>query len=184
MFLSNHAAAGALLAANTTNPVSAFALGFFSHYLLDMIPHGDEKVATWIKGKHANRRAATVLAIDLTVMAVFFLSLSWKIDFPHPYVVALGVFGAILPDFLYGFYDFLRKYLSHVKKEYYKARGGWLIKLAKRHLWDNYLLERHFFIHRKIHSALGYNMSFIKGMVFQFALLGFFYWSVLRLLKT
>ena len=46
MFLSNHAAVGALLAVHTDNPASAFVLGYFSHYLLDMIPHGDEKVGT------------------------------------------------------------------------------------------------------------------------------------------
>lgn len=171
------------MAIHTTNPVSAFVLGYFSHYILDMIPHGDEKVGTWIKEKNDTRRAAGVLAIDLSIATVFFLSLSWKIDFPHPYIVALGAFGAMLPDFFYGFYDFLRKYLSPEKKEFYKENGGWLIRFAKRALWDNFLLERHFYIHRKIHFALGYNISFPKGMIFQVALLGFLFFSILHYFK-
>jgi len=184
MFLSNHAAVGALLAVHTDNPASAFVLGYFSHYLLDMIPHGDEKVSTWMKEKHTNLRSAGVFLADLSITAIFFLSLSWKIDFPHPYVVAAGVFGAMLPDFLYGFYDLIRKYLSPEKKKHYREKGGWLIKLAKRTLWDNFLLERHFYIHRKIHFALGYNISFPKGMIFQAVLLGFLYWSTLNYLSV
>lgn len=184
MFLSNHAAVGALLALQTNNPVSAFALGYVSHYLVDMIPHGDERVGPWIKKKNEARRAALVVSIDLTVMAAFFMSLSWRVDFSHPYVVAAGVLGAILPDFISGFYDFLRKYLSTEKRKHYKERGGWLINFAKRSLWDNFFLERQFFIHRKIHSALKYDISLRNGIVLQTAILGFLYWSILHFLKA
>ena len=184
MFLANHAAVGALLAAQTTNPFSAFILGYVSHYFIDMIPHGDEKVGTWIKKKNATSRAAGILLIDVGVMAVFFSTLSFRVDFPHPYTIAIGAFGAMLPDFLSGFYEYLRKFLNPNRKEHYKENGGWIIQTAKRFLWDNFFLERHFLIHRKIHFALGYYISFAKGMVLQVATLGFLYWSALKLFGT
>ncbi len=184
MFLANHAAVGALLAANTTNPFSAFILGYVSHFVLDIIPHGDEKVGTWIKKQNSTKRAISLLLIDLGVMAVFFLTLSWRVDFPHPYTIAIGAFGAMLPDFLSGFYEYLRKFLDPNKKDHYKENGGWIIQTAKRFLWDNFFLERHFLIHRKIHFAFGYYISFVSGMILQATTLGFLYWSALKLFSA
>ena len=41
MFITVHAAAATALSRYATIPLLAFVLGLLSHFILDMIPHGD-----------------------------------------------------------------------------------------------------------------------------------------------
>jgi hypothetical protein len=45
MTLTTHATLGAVIGRATGNPVLAFIFGFISHFLIDMVPHGDTGLA-------------------------------------------------------------------------------------------------------------------------------------------
>jgi len=94
MFLTVHLAVGALVCKNLTNPIVAFILGLFSHFLLDAIPHGDE-------GLNKNTFLSTA-AIDLAVFCFFVFVIFNKIDFLFPRVVSWGILGAMTPDLFLG----------------------------------------------------------------------------------
>ena len=87
MLITNHVVSGALVGAVAPGPVSAFALGVASHFLLDTIPHwGDES------------RFLPVAVVDgligLGVMGTIALTTSAR---RRPQVIA-GMLGACAPD--------------------------------------------------------------------------------------
>ena len=126
MFLTVHATAGAIIGQASPNLWLAFVIGFISHFLLDLIPHGDEVL---IKEKSApsEQEIAKIKKLamaDIAAMSLVLLSLSWfdLIKFSLPVLAAIA--GAILPDLITGFYlltkfRWLKKYLEfHINLHY------------------------------------------------------------------
>ena len=64
MFLTVHATAAVLITQKISNPLLAFIIGFISHYILDAIPHGDDKIFERWQGKAQLRVMALVAAVD------------------------------------------------------------------------------------------------------------------------
>src|SRR3989304_8260259 len=100
MILTPHVLIGALIGAQTTNPLAAFVFGLVSHYLIDKIPHWDYDIKK-IEEKSGGGKVITQwlkigfdFALPLLIMG--FLA-------PDEQILKLsllGAAGATLPDFL------------------------------------------------------------------------------------
>lgn len=100
MFLTVHATVAAALTQSVPTPWIAFVLGFFSHFVLDAIPHGDEIIGSAPTKKGRLIRllsAATIDGLILSVILFFGFSRDW---FLYPLSVTVAAIGAMLPDAL------------------------------------------------------------------------------------
>lgn len=114
MILTPHILAGALVGAQTTNPIAAFVFGLVSHYLIDKIPHWDydikkiqEKVPRLKAGMAAEGLATGSRQVITQWLKIGFdLALPFLITgllAPNEQSLTLSLIGAaggILPDFL------------------------------------------------------------------------------------
>lgn len=118
MFLTVHSATGALIGQAVGNPVLAFILGLFSHFLLDRIPHFDPKGSEELDnfphqlGK-AGKKYLLIACVDSILWFGFLLFLLQQ-NFSNPVGIALGVVGSVMPDYLAGSYKLTRnRYLGY-----------------------------------------------------------------------
>ena len=149
MYLSVHAPMGVLLAQNTESAPLAFLMGVFSHFLLDIIPHGDTHLDEWSNQKYP-QRLLMMAAIDFVLMIVILYFMLDNISF-NPSVTAAAIAGATLPDFIWGLKIFIKK---------------------------NTLLEAYVQSHKNWHKILPDIVSFKQGLVFQtLTLIGILLWS-------
>ncbi len=132
MILATHALGGtaaALLARRY--PVLSFLLAITSHFILDSIPHWDypvrsleRSVATGERIRSLDRTLARDIAfttIDFFVGAGLSLFLARPTDAYSFLIVALGIVGGVLPDFL--------------QLVYYVLKSGMIVKLQQFHVW-------------------------------------------------
>jgi hypothetical protein len=106
MILCSHAVVGAALASlMPTHPVTAFAVGFASHFALDAIPHADYP----IRSRSINPEIGAAMALDAAlvwdVLTIgsdgLFGLLAAVLLFGSPiglWAILLGAIGAMLPD--------------------------------------------------------------------------------------
>ena len=106
MTLTTHATVGAVIGYAIGEPLAGFVLGFLSHLLLDMIPHGDYRLGRDIRKSKAHlKKAIGFITLD-AIVAIFFILwlVSWK-DLMPIQAISWAVVGAILPDLFVGLYD-------------------------------------------------------------------------------
>ncbi|MBI4433893.1 hypothetical protein HY632_03900 [Candidatus Uhrbacteria bacterium] len=105
--MSVHAPVGALIGVWVKNPATAFVLGMLSHFLLDLIPHGDERLLDHLPPGPRMRRLFLYGGLDAAVMSMGMVALftPWK-AFPEMGVLA-GAVGGVLPDILQGFRELM-----------------------------------------------------------------------------
>ncbi len=142
MFITTHAVLGALIAQQVPNsPVAAFILGMASHFISDIIPHGDTNLyKDYLSGRRVKSSIAYVV-IDgiLTTLFVLFLFNLGLGD--AKLAITMGIIGGILPDLLVGVYEVSR------------IRGlGWFHRL-------------HFFFHNMVSEQ--HDMTFASGFAMQ-----------------
>ena len=136
MFLTAHVAIGALIGQQVKTPALAFVLGFFSHWLIDTIPHGDETlVPDGISKQKKLKLLILISTLDfLGVMTVVFAI--YNLAPISTSMVAAG-FGACLPDLLWGTssllpikmpWEFLNKFHNKFHT-YFKERVSFKIGL-------------------------------------------------------
>ncbi len=109
MILTPHALLGAAVANLVPNePVLGFALAFFSHYVLDMIPHKDYDINSFMDKKTSTMvsifksSAAAIKLLFIILEAIGALILCFLIfvkDEKSAVITLLGIIGAWLPDF-------------------------------------------------------------------------------------
>ena len=107
MFLTTHALVGAMVGEAAPDPISAFFLGATSHFIIDMIPHGDSKQYDNYKNKEKVKRA---LAYVISDAALAIITVEWmhnSVTSAHPLNRTMGIIGGILPDLLIGLAEFL-----------------------------------------------------------------------------
>jgi len=105
MYLTVHAAAGAAVGQFMPNVWAAFAAGFVSHFILDMIPHGDENIQHWKFFRTKLRRTIAAALIDFAVLLATFcywLTTNTVEQIPG---IMYGAAGSILPDALWGLHE-------------------------------------------------------------------------------
>lgn len=108
MFLAVHAAVGAIAGNAVTSPTAAFTLGFLSHFFMDMIPHGDERMYDGYKSGEKVKRAVMYVTGDAVMTVVLIAAFFLKQDFFHPVAVSMGIVGGLLPDLIVGLYEIMR----------------------------------------------------------------------------
>ncbi len=109
MYLTVHAAAGAVIGNYINNAFLAFILGFISHFILDRIPHKDPDSAdNFLEHKlrlsKRTRKFLAILFIDALMLIMFTMMFYNRDIFIYPHPVIAGIVGAILPDALAGLY--------------------------------------------------------------------------------
>lgn len=133
MFIAGHVAAGALIGQTLgfTNPALIFALSFASHFLLDVVPHGDgHHVADYYHGKKEKLKALySGLAVDtaFSVMLVAFLLGFTTLDRAN---MAWGIIASVVPDFFVGLNElFNSKFLKWFTRLHFKVHNAFIHKL-------------------------------------------------------
>ncbi len=143
MFVTTHAALGALVAeAFPGHPVLAFVLGMASHFITDIVPHGDTGLYKGYVAGSKVKRAVAYVVIDSVVAILFVLFLFNTHLFENRLSISLGIAGGVLPDLLVAVYELFR------------VRGlKWFHRV-------------HFFFHNMVSGRWG-DLSFPSGFAMQ-----------------
>src|SRR3989338_1914445 len=105
MTLTTHATLGALIGATIGSPLAAFAIGLLSHFLIDMIPHGDRELYAAHKSKRGQRRAYAFVTLDAIVAIIAVALMMASSAHVFGLSIALGIIGSLFPDLLNGLYE-------------------------------------------------------------------------------
>lgn len=142
MFLTVHGITGVIIGQSTSNLWLAFIIGFFSHYLLDLIPHGDiNLVPNEISKKEKEvERVAKIALVDVVIMTVLLVFLHSRGLISLTLPILAGVTGSIFPDLFTGFC------------------------LLSKHPW----FKKYLIFHHRLHYVSNkFNVSFKTGLVIQ-----------------
>jgi hypothetical protein len=103
MFIAGHTAAGALIGQQVAeNPLLGFILGFVSHFLLDLIPHGDRHhVVDYFGQKSMLKKIYNAILVD-SVVSVILVAVLMSYTTLNRIGMAWAIIGSVLPDFLVG----------------------------------------------------------------------------------
>jgi len=140
MFLTVHAVAGEVLAQSTTSPLTAFIIGFVSHFFVDALPHGDENIAEPKREKYIHLLVGLAL-VDLCLMLTVQGALIWAGIVPFTLAPFAAAFGAMLPDGLQAPFFILKNPPA-------------LLRWYKKN-------------HDRFHNFLGIHLGIKWGLVFQ-----------------
>lgn len=116
MTITTHTAIGALIGTAVGNPILGFILGVISHYLVDMIPHGDMymRESNHLVNK-THERFAHIFVITDVALGITVLNILGQIlpdDTTHGMTYMAAIFGSILPDLLVGINDLGKTWLG------------------------------------------------------------------------
>ncbi|MFA4873613.1 MAG: hypothetical protein WC659_06850 [Patescibacteria group bacterium] len=117
MYLTVHATIGILIGEHIANPIAAFTLGAVSHFLTDMIPHGDYVRMT---DQYGNKIADTTFTMKIIacIDAALMTGMLWILVSPLLFTlsIACAVIGSIAPDFIWGLHETLCKIISLISR--------------------------------------------------------------------
>jgi hypothetical protein len=106
MTLTTHATIGAVIGHAVGNPVLAFIFGFISHFIVDMIPHGDTGLSDNFRvHKRKRKRAVAYVVVDAIVALFFVLILANTRDLESIRTFSWGIVGGVLPDLIVGLFE-------------------------------------------------------------------------------
>jgi len=131
MLLSVHATVGAIIGDNVNTSLLAFVLAFISHFILDIIPHGDAKIIKAYRNDFKNKGFLYLIIFDLisTIILLALLFYSHKISFSQ--TVFWGIIGGILPDLMVASHEISEKFFRrwHKIHSWTHDRINWAIPL-------------------------------------------------------
>ena len=117
MTITTHAAIGAAIGFNVGSPILGFILGVASHFLVDMIPHGDSALLKQLRAGKKIRGPIAYGTVDSLIALMLILVLSNIDVYTSTLAFTAAIAGSILPDLLSGFYDLTKsKYLLWFNK--------------------------------------------------------------------
>lgn len=164
MFITGHTTVGLTIGYVTGDPVTAFFSGWLSHYLFDIIPHGDE-----IKFKDISLRGMAHLAIfDHAVALVLIFIFVNTTSLVLTPAVALGIIGAILPDWIMA----LNRLAGALAEKTSKGHVVHAPAARINHL-TNPLQEFHNWCHCNV---IRFEIPFWLGLLYQFVVIGGVWW--------
>ena len=146
MLLSVHATVGAIIGEHVNTPLLAFVLGFISHFILDIIPHGDEALIKAYRNDFKNKGLKYLIIFDLISTAILILLLFYSQKISFNTTVIWGIIGGIAPDFMVAINEITQKHF---------------IKTHKLHYWA----------HDKISHKLSWTMPLKLGLLLQLIIL-------------
>ncbi len=91
---------GVLIGQNVPTPGLAFALGVASHFMLDLIPHGDSQLYKNYKAGQSVTKSVVYATIDSVFAVILLIYLLENASYPSRATMAAGVVGAVIPDLL------------------------------------------------------------------------------------
>lgn len=150
MYLAVHAAVGAAAAATTNDPLVAFGIGWLSHYLVDAVPHGDERAGEWTKRGHEVKRYMLLAGIDGLILSAILAVQMSRHGIDPALLAAIG--GSVLPDVMWG-----------------------MEKVFKRKMFGP--LHR---LHSSAHNYLRIRLPSWLGLLVQAAIAGGFWFMLIR----
>lgn len=140
MFITPHTSAAIWISTKVTDPGLAFVFGLISHFILDIIPHGDEDIGshkTTKRGRFIYMMKVATVDVILSVALLYFYITRHQ-DYNRS-AMAGAVVGAWLPD------------VAWIAIENFKMTSlYWYI------VW-----------HGRIHNAFGWRYSPVYGVPFQ-----------------
>jgi len=130
MLLSVHATVGAVIGQNVNTPLLAFVLAFISHFILDIIPHGDRALIQAYRNNFKNKGMKYLIIFDLisTAILIFLLFFFQKLTLSQ--TVIWGIIGGILPDFMVAIHEITKKHFSRTHKLHYWAHNKLNTKIS------------------------------------------------------
>jgi hypothetical protein len=147
MFITTHAAIGALIGENLPgSPWLAFFLALLSHFVADIIPHGDSDLYKGFVSGSKVKKAIAYVTIDAIVALILIIWLFNQEVFVDKKAVSYGIVAGVLPDLLVAGYE--------------------LFKLRALRAFTKF----HFFFHNMISSRKG-DLPFAWGMAMQIVVL-------------
>lgn len=103
MTLTTHAALGALIGSLVGNPFIGFFLGLVSHFLVDIIPHGDNMLADRYRVHKKKKLPMAYVTVDAAFSIIFLMIVSNYHSVAANYLAfSAAVVGSVLPDFIVG----------------------------------------------------------------------------------
>jgi len=116
MLLSVHATVGAIIGENVHKPLLAFILAFISHFILDIIPHGDKELIKAYRENFKNKTMLYLIYFDLisTPILLGLLFYTHQINFSQS--VFWGIIGGVLPDIMVAIFEVTDKYFKNWHK--------------------------------------------------------------------
>jgi hypothetical protein len=124
-----HTLVGATIATKIPNPLISLPLAFFSHFLLDLLPHWNPSLYSETKkfGK-PTPKSTLIVAIDtiLSLGAGFFLAYQVLPNLTQAVVIILACFLAVVVDVIEGFYFFFGvrgKFLENLIEFQHRYQG-------------------------------------------------------------
>jgi len=112
MTTTTHTAIGVLIGTAVGSPILGFVLGVVSHYLVDMIPHGDMHMRDGNNlVNKTNERMSHVFVILDVALGITLLNILGTIlpdDVTRSTVYIASIFGSVLPDALVGINDLVK----------------------------------------------------------------------------
>lgn len=131
MLLSVHATVGAIIGENVNTSLLAFVLAFISHFLLDIIPHGDAALIKAYRNDFKNRGMLYLIIFDLLSTAILLALLFYFHKITYSPMVLWGIIGGVVPDFMVAAYEITDKYFSrwHKVHAWTHDRLHWTIPL-------------------------------------------------------
>lgn len=173
MLLSTHVLAGIVISQHAPNPFWAFLISLVSHYILDIIPHGDQNIIKWIQRGPKKPRIFLFLAVDLSLLFIFLVNAYLKVQLPTPKILVAAVVGATLPDLLYFGHKYIyKKYLYHKEK---------LRNILRKYLQFERILDHNYKIHDYIHDLLHINIPLKFGALIQIVIIVILLYICLRI---
>lgn len=112
MFITVHAAAGALVGTEIANPYLSFTAGVILHFIMDIIPHGDRELGKRFFGllnkkiseEDKIKSLAAYGLIDYIALSLFLLYAVKSFYFIKDDGVIWCIIGSIIPDLLVALY--------------------------------------------------------------------------------
>ncbi|MFA6552862.1 MAG: hypothetical protein WCT27_00320 [Patescibacteria group bacterium] len=101
MFATTHILTSVVISQHIQSSWWAFFISLASHYLLDLIPHGDAPLGPWMTVDQKKRRLIYVLGTD-AFCTILYLSILWLYgDLPNLSILIPAMVGSVLPDFIW-----------------------------------------------------------------------------------
>lgn len=146
MLISVHATIGAVIGERVHNPLFAFALAFLSHFVLDIIPHGDKSLIKAYRNDFKNRAMLYLIIFDVISTIVLLGLMFYMHKIAYRPSVLWGIIGGVLPDFMVAINEITHKHFN---------------RTHKAHNW----------VHEKLNWNLPLNLSLIYQIIIIYLLL-------------
>lgn len=149
MFITPHTSVALWISTKTTNPILAFGLSLISHFILDIIPHGDEGMGEHKETEKARRvylRKVAVVDVTLSTFLIYYYVASHQ-EF-NPWLLTAVILGAWLPDIMW------------ITIETFKIRFMyWYIRF---HTWVHRIIDYHYPLHYGVPFQILVTLCMIK----------------------